>query len=372
MIELIPWAMNEAGLRVIFTVADRGFDSAALEKSLGNRPGSTHSSTIRDGVGIVPIQGAMFKRANLLTEVCSVTSYELAFRDLATLLDDPSVKSIVLNIDSPGGEANGCNDLAEFIFESRSKKPIYAYIDGQGCSAAYWIASACSEVIASETAVIGSIGVQSVVRSNSNPDEVRFVSSQSPLKNAEPSTEAGAREVQRLVDSLGAVFVSKVARNRNTTADEVLTSFGQGSVFLSAEAHARGMIDSIATFEGLMSTLKETGEDDPKPADTPRAAETAIAEERQRILTIQKLCYGRVSSEFCNALIEQGVSVEEAALKVLLEPDQNAKAAVTKMTETDKLLAKVTSKSQENLEESGADTDVDLASKLGLVNVRTV
>lgn len=367
MIELIPWAMNEAGLRVLITVADRGMEPHALEKSLGKRPAYAHSSTVRDGVGIVPIQGAMFKRANLITEVCAVTSYEMAFRDLATLIDDASVKSIVLNIDSPGGEANGCNDLAEFVFSSRSKKPIIAYISGQGCSAAYWIASACTRIVASETAMIGSIGVQSVLRSKSDPSELRFVSSQSPLKNADPATETGAREVQRIVDSLGEIFVSKVARNRATAIENVLKSFGQGASFLSEDARIRGMIDHIETFEGLMSELTEEAGSEPASKIDASAQEQIRAQERKRIVTIQSLCRGRVSQQFCDSLIDEGLSVEEAAFKVLTEADRDAKAGVTRLVEADRLLDKVTSKKQDALEDDGADADVELAIKLGLV-----
>jgi ClpP class serine protease len=309
----------------------------------------------------------MFKRANLITEVCAVTSYEMAFRDLATLLADPSVKSIVLNIDSPGGEANGCNDLAEFIFASRYKKPIIGYISGQGCSAAYWIASACTEVIASETAMVGSIGVQSVMRLKSDPSELRFVSSQSPLKNADPGTETGAREVQRIVDSLGEIFVGKVARNRGTTFENVLKSFGQGATFLSEDARSRGMIDKIATFEGLMSELTEEAGSEPAGKADLSALEQVKTQERKRILTIQNLCRGRVSDQFCSSLIEAGLSVEEAAFKVLMEADRDAKASVTRLVDADRLLEKVTSKRQDSPEEDEADADVALAAKLGLV-----
>jgi ClpP class serine protease len=367
MIELIPWAMNEAGLRFLITVADRGMEPHALEKSLGKRPGYAHSSTVRDGVGIVPIQGAMFKRANLITEVCAVTSYEMAFRDLATLLDDASVKSIVLNIDSPGGEANGCSDLAEFVFSSRSKKPIIAYISGQGCSAAYWIASACTRIVASETAMIGSIGVQSVIRSKSDPSELRFVSSQSPLKNADPATETGAREVQRIVDNLGEIFVGKVARNRGTAIETVLKSFGQGATFLSEEARMRGMIDRIATFEGLMSELTEDAGSEPASKINASALEQVRVQERKRIVTIQSLCRGRVSQQFCESLIDEGLSVEEAAFKVLTEADRDAKAGVTRLVEADRLLDKVTSKKQDVPADDEADADIELAIKLGLV-----
>jgi ClpP class serine protease len=215
--------------------------------------------------------------------------------------------------------------------------------------------------------MIGSIGVQSVLRSKSDPSELRFVSSQSPLKNADPATETGAREVQRIVDSLGEIFVGKVARNRATAIENVLKSFGQGATFLSEDARIRGMIDHIATFEGLMSELKEDAGSEPAIKNDTSAQEQIRVQERKRIVTIQSLCRGRVSQQFCDSLIDEGRSVEEAAFKVLTEADRDAKAGVTRLVEADRLLDNVTSKKQDALEDDGADADVELAIKLGLV-----
>jgi ClpP class serine protease len=54
-----------------------------------------------------------------------------------------------VNIDSPGGEVNGANELAQAIYDARGKKPIVAYVGGAGASAAYWVASAADRVVAS-------------------------------------------------------------------------------------------------------------------------------------------------------------------------------------------------------------------------------
>jgi hypothetical protein len=118
----------------------------------------------------------------------------------------------------------------------------------------------CRRDPTADTAIAGSIGVQSgyTVR-DPKPGEksYRFVSSQSPMKNASPETEAGAAQMQATVDALAQVFVETVARNRNTSVESVLQSFGQGAVFVAAEAKKRGMIDSIGTFESTLDALKQ-------------------------------------------------------------------------------------------------------------------
>lgn len=74
-------------------------------------------------------------------------------------LNDPSISEIVLDINSGGGAAVGCKELADYIFQSRQTKPITAIVNYSAYSAAYFIASACSKIVVSQTSGVGSIGV---------------------------------------------------------------------------------------------------------------------------------------------------------------------------------------------------------------------
>ncbi|WP_201285192.1 S49 family peptidase, partial [Klebsiella pneumoniae] len=74
-------------------------------------------------------------------------------------LNDPSISEIVLDINSGGGAAVGCKELADYIYQSRDTKPITAIVNYSAYSAAYFIASACSKIIVSQTSGVGSIGV---------------------------------------------------------------------------------------------------------------------------------------------------------------------------------------------------------------------
>jgi ClpP class serine protease len=250
------------------------------------------------------------------------------------MLASDQVKSIILDIDSPGGEANGCSELADHIFEARGQKPIAAYIGGTGASAAYWIASACDRVFASDSAIIGSIGVQSALRSEKNEGEIRFVSSQSPNKNRDPATEEGAREVQAVIDGLAEVFILKVARNRGVGRETVLEEFGQGSVFVGAEAQKRGLIDEITTLESVIANYGAQGmTTESITAEYIAANHPAIAEhfinigasrtlarfeaEQKRVAGIRSLAEGQVSEDLVEDLIERNLSCQEAAVEIL-------------------------------------------------------
>lgn len=71
---------------------------------------------------------------------------------------DPKVDGIILVIDSPGGTVVGTEELANII--KGTSKPTIAFVEDMACSAAYWLASSCDEIIANNsTAQVGSIGV---------------------------------------------------------------------------------------------------------------------------------------------------------------------------------------------------------------------
>ena len=256
------WAIQPEWLETIASIAERESEYhgnlQALEAKLGRPLGNTMTATVRDGVAVIPVEGPLFRRANLMTEFSGASSYEVLSRDFAQALADPNIGSVLLSIDSPGGEVNGASEFAAMV--RQAGKPVWAYVGGTVASAAYWIASAADKIITADTAIAGSIGVQAgYTVKDGRPGEksYRFVSSQSPMKNASPETDAGAAQIQGNVDALAQVFIDTVARNRNTTSETVLESFGQGAVFVASEALKRGMIDGIGTFEGTIQSMKQ-------------------------------------------------------------------------------------------------------------------
>jgi signal peptide peptidase SppA len=213
---------------------------------------------VREGVATIPVEGPLFAKANLMTMFSGATSYDVLATDFTEALNDPSVKAIILNIASPGGQVDGASEFSQMVTAARGTKPIVAFVSGTAASAAYWIASAADQIVAADTAQIGSIGVQMGMRvadAKAGEKSYRFVSSNAQNKNADPGTEAGAKQVQALVDDLEAVFIGAVAQNRNTTAEKVVELFGQGAVFAAKTALERGMISGIGTYESVFTAL---------------------------------------------------------------------------------------------------------------------
>ena len=254
-----PWLIQAEALETILAIANRMGDPEALQTKLGRRLDNTRTVQMVDGVAVIPISGPIFRYANIFTEISGATSTQVLATDIRTALDNPYVTGIVLDINSPGGEATGINELANLIHSA--KKPVVAYAGGTMASAAYWLGAAAGEVVADATAIVGSIGVVMSYLDTTERDKksdvrrVEIVSSSSPDKRLDPNTDAGRAKVQAMVDALAEVFINSVAKFRGTTAEKVKSDFGRGGVLVGAQAKAAGMVDRIASLEAVIAEL---------------------------------------------------------------------------------------------------------------------
>lgn len=269
-----PWAMLPADLDQLLTIAQRQNEITpeVLAAYKLENDGKAETLEKRDGVAVLNIVGPLFRRANLFTSFSGATSYDVVRRDLQIALDDDSYTAIVLNIDSPGGAANGCDELASAIFAARSVKPIISYVGGTAASGGYWLASSASQIVVSDAAFLGSIGAVLSIKDTNQADQARgirtydFVSAKSPKKRSDPGTRAGEDEFQRIADDLADVFIAAVARNRGVTVDKVESDFGNGGMLIGAKAIAAGMADRLGTFEGVLKQLSTDARSPGRPS----------------------------------------------------------------------------------------------------------
>ncbi|MGC0392769.1 ClpP class serine protease [Bradyrhizobium liaoningense] len=257
------WAMEEGALRQVMEIAAREsqITPQMLEAYRGQELERSERATRRGNVAVIDVAGPLFKRANLMTTFCGATAYETVRRDLQAAMDNASIRSILLNIHSPGGEAAGVAELATAINEVRGKKPIVTYAGDQAASAAFWLGTASDEFIIGPTAALGSMGVVAGYRDTSAQDAARgiktieFVSSQSPYKRVDINTQEGRDRVQARVDAMAAVFVETVAKYRGVSVEHALERFGQGDVLIGQAAVDAAMADGVATFEQVLASL---------------------------------------------------------------------------------------------------------------------
>jgi ClpP class serine protease len=255
------WAMLPDRAEQMVAIAEREHTVTpeVLEAYRAQQLERSERAAFRDGVAILYVDGPLFKRANLFVNYSGATSYEILRRDLQSALDNPEVASVLLIVDSPGGEANGCDEIATAIYAARSVKPITAFVSGMAASGGYWIAAAASRVVVSDAAMLGSIGVVLGVRPKGPNDKtIDFVSSQSPGKRPDVTTDVGKGQIQTMVDDLAEVFVAAVARYRGVTVDHVIKNFGAGGMKVGAKAVAAGMADQVGQLENVIASMPRT------------------------------------------------------------------------------------------------------------------
>jgi capsid assembly protease len=254
------WAIQPEMLKTMQAIASRenAISIEALEAKLGKPLDNARVVSVRDGVAIVPINGPIMRRANLFSAISGATSTEMFAKDITTALENPNVSSILLTFDSPGGQASGISELAQMIRDADSVKPVKAYVSGAAGSAAYWLASAASEIVVDKTAVLGSIGV--VLSITKKTDEAgsstyEVYSTQSPKKRTDPATDEGKADLQTIADDMAAVFVESVAAFRGVDVDTVLSNYGQGGVMVGKAAVKAGLADRLGSFEGVLAEM---------------------------------------------------------------------------------------------------------------------
>ena len=271
--------MTEDALRNLLAIADRGGDIEALQTKLGSQLKDTRRASIRDnGVAVVPITGPIFRYANLMTELSGATSTQVLATDIQTALDNPAVRAIVLDINSPGGQADGIAEMGRAIHAGRARKPIVAYAGGTMASASYWLGAAASEIVIDRTAIVGSIGVIATFQDRRAADEksgvrtIEIVSSQSPDKRPDPTTDEGRAKIQSVVDALANVFIADVAAYRGVTPGNVKEKFGRGGLLVGYAAVAAGMADRLGSLEETIASLGSRAPNTPSRSSNAPAA----------------------------------------------------------------------------------------------------
>ena len=254
-----PWLIEEGWMKTIIQIAQGYGDIEAVHSKLSDPLEETKIAFTRDGVAHIPISGPIFPRANLMTEHSGATSISTVAKDLQVALNDDSVGSIILDIDSPGGAATGVHEMGNIIKEASTQKDITAYVGGTAASAAYWLASAASEMVIDATARVGSIGVVIAYPNSKDKSRIEIVNTASPNKRIDPNTKEGQKVVIEELDALADVFISTVAENKGVTEETVRTQFGRGGMLVGKNAVEVGMADRLGSFEKLLAEKSNYG-----------------------------------------------------------------------------------------------------------------
>lgn len=232
----------------------------------GPKDSNPKSYEVAAGVAIIPVQGTLVQKLGTLRPYSGMTGYDGIRANISMALADESVRAIVLDIDSPGGEVSGCFDLVDAVYRARGSKPIWSILSESAYSAGYAIASAADKIIVPRTGGTGSVGVICM--------HVDFSKALSSAGIAVTMIHYGARKAdghseielspealdrfQGDIDAMGELFVATVARNRGMSASKVRST--QATTFLGAAGVQIGFADAVmAPDEAFRSLLAELG-----------------------------------------------------------------------------------------------------------------
>lgn len=205
------------------------------------------------GIAIVPIYGTLVRRGLGLEAASGLTSYGEIGAMLSAALADPSIAGILLDIDSPGGEAGGVFELARKIRAVDAQKPVWAIASDSAFSAAYAIACSASRVYVTQTGGVGSIGVIAMHVDQSARDvqegyrytAITAGDQKNDFSPHQPLDKEALARLQAEVDRLYGIFVEHVAAMRKLEPRFVRST--QAGLYFGPEAVAAGLADIEAS-----------------------------------------------------------------------------------------------------------------------------
>lgn len=217
------------------------------------------SYTMRDGVAVLPISGPIAKKSAYRV------TYDEISGQVEKAVNDRKVRSILLNIDSPGGVVAGMYETAGAIKAAAGVKPIYAIANDYMTSAAYGLASGASKVYSTRYGTTGSIGVVLMHVDYSKQNErigvkptFIFGGRKKTWGNPEePLGEEARAELQKLVDHHYADFTQMVAAHRNLQLSQVLRQ--EAGTYLPEDAQREGLVDGVRSFDECANALAAEG-----------------------------------------------------------------------------------------------------------------
>jgi capsid assembly protease len=253
----VPIARDEAH----FLGAD-GRGGIPTEGSNGRR----NSAAAPGSIAVIPMVGIISNRMSMIEAVSGASAGASVQRMTAQFrqaLDDDGCSAILFDVDSPGGGVNGVMEFASEILSARSYKRIIAVVNGMSCSAAYWLASAASEVVCSPSSQAGSIGVfmthydesEALKKEGIKVTTIKAGKYKNEGTSSEPLSDGARAAFQSQVDDYYSSFVRAVAQNRRATQAAVRDGYGQGRSLLANEALRQNLVDRIGTFDDALASL---------------------------------------------------------------------------------------------------------------------
>jgi protease-4 len=187
-------------------------------------------------------------------------------RSLEEARNDDDVKSIVLRVDSPGGNALTSELIWREIEITKKVKPVVVSMGNYAASGGYYIAANANRIFAEPNTITGSIGVFGMLPNMNqlsenigiNAEQVKTHTNASGYSIFEPMDENFKGYVLESIEKTYATFLKRVAEGRNMSTAQV-DAMSQGRVWTGMDAKKLGLVDEIGGLEAAIKYAAKLG-----------------------------------------------------------------------------------------------------------------
>lgn len=222
--------------------------------------------TVERRVARVPVNGTLVHKLGGVSPWSGMTGYDCLEKVIADAQDNREVGAILLDIDSPGGEVAGCFAFTRKLATMGARgggKPIVAFANEMACSAAYAIAASCDVVMTTDTGMVGSIGVYTMLVDmtkglDKNGLKVTMVRAGDRKARGGPYEAADDQTMDKLmgwVDDTWRIFIDHVAAHRPMSAAAVKAL--KGDWFTGSDALDIGLVDAVDSPEAIFEAVAQ-------------------------------------------------------------------------------------------------------------------
>lgn len=211
-------------------------------------------------IAIVSLNGVILKNASLIEQwLFGAVDIDSFLEDVTAAFNDPKVETIVLNINTPGGDTTGLQEAAEAILEMSKTKQIVAFTDSLCASAGYYLANATDSIVVTNSAQIGCIGTMMLMYDTSAMFQQQGVKAiliksgkfKGQGADGVPITDDMVAHYQGIVDQLSQEFFSAVTSQRDVSPDDM-----QGQIFLGSQSVKNNIADlTVSSISDLIDIL---------------------------------------------------------------------------------------------------------------------
>lgn len=227
-----------------------GLVAMALMYGMGLLGSDRRSFSLRETVGIIPVEGVIIDSADLVEQI-------------RVFADDSGIRAVVLRIDSPGGGVAASQEIYQAVCELKKRKKVVASMGAVAASGGYMIAAAADRIVANPGSITGSI---STVLHYANVEELmeKIGVRSSVVKSGKfkdigsPTRKMTAEEralLQAIVDDIYDQFVRLIAENRKLPLQRIV-ELADGRIFSGRQARDLGLVDELG---GLQDAVQLAG-----------------------------------------------------------------------------------------------------------------